>query len=341
MGIVEHPADVSPRGEALGRECYHPRVPRWGLFLAPWAVLGLCLLPRLTRPDWGARADADFFPPANLRIERDLTYARYGAREMHLDLYRPAQVSRALLPTIVVIRGGGFQHGDSKGFAFIAARLAQAGFATACIQYRTSGEARFPAPIQDAKAAVRWVRANAATYRLDPDAIGAIGGSAGAYLATLLATTAGVADFEGNGGHAGESSRIGAAVAMATAADFVDLDPYPREARYALEAFIGAPLERMTEARRAASPISYVTQTSAPLLLIHSDADPSVPYAQARMLQQRYAAVGADAELFTVDGGPHDPWNYVRWFPDLMTRSTAFLRSRLDPLRRQAPTLTR
>jgi len=316
-------------------------VPRWGLFLAPWAVLGLCLVPRLTRPDWGPRADADFSPPANLRIERDLTYARYGNREMHLDLYRPAQVSRALLPTVIVIRGGGFQHGDSKGFGFVAARLAQAGFATACIQYRTSGEARFPAPIQDAKAAVRWVRANAATYRLDPDAIGAIGGSAGAYLATFLATTSVVAEFEGTGGNAGESSRIGAAVAMATAGDFVDLSSYPREVHEVLDAFLDVPRERMVDARRAASPVTYVTQTSAPLLLIHSDADPSVPIAQARLLQRRYTDAGADAELLTVNGGPHDPWNYERWFPDLMTRSIAFLQSRLDPHHRQASTPTR
>ena len=78
------------------------------------------------------------------------------------------------------------------------------------------------------------------------------------------------------------------------------------------------------------------TRTSAPLLLIHSDADPSVPYAQARLLQQRYASVGAAAELLTVSRGPYDPWNYTRWFPDLMTQSAAFLKSRLDPHRRQA-----
>jgi pectinesterase len=316
-------------------------VPRWALFLAPWAVLGLCLVPRLARPDWGARADAAFSLPPDVRLDDALVYARYGDRELHLDLYRPARVKRTLLPTVIVMRGGGFEYGDSKGFAFIAASLAQAGFAAACIQYRTSGVARFPAPIQDAKAAVRWVRANAATYRLDPDAIGAIGGSAGAYLATFLATTGDVADFEGAGGNARESSRIGAAVAMATAADFVDLRPYPREARYVLEVFIGKPLDRMDAARRAASPVSYVTRTSAPLLLIHSDTDPSVPYAQARLLQQRYQAAGADVELFTVSGGPHDPWNYERWFPDLMARSATFLASRLGPHARQASTLTR
>jgi len=316
-------------------------MPRWGLLLAPWVVLGLCLVPRLMRPDWGPRADAEFTPPRDLRIDSTLEYARYGDRVLHLDLYRPAKVSRALLPTVIVMRGGGFQHGDNKGFAFIAAALAQAGFAAVCIQYRTTAVARFPAPIHDAKAAVRWIRANAATYRLDPDAIGAIGGSAGGYLATFLATTGGLAEFEGNGGNPGESSRIGAAVAMATAADFVDLQPYPREVPAVLEAFIGAPIERMEAERRAASPISYVTAASAPLLLIHSDTDPSVPYAQARLLQQRYAAVGADADLFTVNGGPHDPWNYTRWFADVMTRSAAFLKARLDPNRRTGSTPTR
>ena len=113
------------------------------------------------------------------------------------------------------MRGGGWQHGDSKGFAFIAAALAQAGFAAACIQYRTSQEAPFPAAVHDAKAAVRWLRANAGAYRIDPDAIGAIGGSAGAHLAAMLATSDAAADLEGGGGHAGVSSRISAAVARA------------------------------------------------------------------------------------------------------------------------------
>src|SRR6185436_17996710 len=79
------------RGSRSRRATIEP-MPRWVLFLAPWVVLGLCLLPRLARPNWGARADDAFSPPSSLRIERDLTYARYGKREMHLDLYRPAQV---------------------------------------------------------------------------------------------------------------------------------------------------------------------------------------------------------------------------------------------------------
>jgi acetyl esterase/lipase len=304
----------------------------------PAIVLTLCVIGGLSalayppRSPWGERADAAFVPPADLRIESELVYAQYGRQSLHLDLYRRASAWRPL-PAVVVMRGGGFQHGDSKGFAFVAAALAEAGFAAACIQYRTVPEAPFPAPVQDAKAAVRWLRANAAEYRIDPDAITAIGGSAGGYLAAMLATSDGAADLEGDGGHREVSSRVSAAVAMATGADFVDLSSYPRRALAVIEPFLGGPLDRRLDVRRRASPVTYVTRNAAPLLLIHSDADPSVPYSQAVLLQHAYQDAGARAELLTVPGAPHDPWNYRRWFTSLMERSVVFLKqsSAADP----------
>jgi acetyl esterase/lipase len=299
---------------------------QWAIALA-LSVPALYLAAQPGRSRWGERSEHAFPPAAtNLRITDDLVYARYGPRSLRLDLYRPARVTSRLLPAVVVIRGGGWQHGDNRGFAFIAAYLAQSGFAAACIQYRTSQEARFPAALHDAKAAVRWLRANAAEYRLDPEALGAIGGSAGAYLVSMLATTDGVADLEGDGGNSGVSSRVAAAVAMATPADFVDMSPYSRRARSVIEPFIGAPLDRLTDARRRASPAAYVSRNAAPILLIHSDADPDLPYAQALLLQRRYQEAGAHAELFTVPGAPHDPWNYARWFPEVMDRAVAFLK---------------
>jgi len=122
------------------------------------------------------------------------------------------------------------------------------------------------------------------------------------------------------------SSRVQAVVGMATPADFVDMSPYPREAVSLVERFFGSPLDRFVEARRRGSPITYVTRNSAPILLIHSDADPSLPYAQALLLQRTYVNAGATAELMTIPGAPHDPWNYTRWFPDVMERSVAFLK---------------
>jgi acetyl esterase/lipase len=296
------------------------------IVLALCAIAGLYVLAFHGRSPWGERADANFVRPADVRVDDELVYARYGQRAMHLDLYRPAKPPRHPIPAVVVMRGGGWQHGDSKGFAFIAAALAQAGFAAACIQYRTSQEAPFPAAVQDAKAAVRWLRANASAYRIDPDSIGAIGGSAGAHLAAMLATSDAAADLEGDGGNAGVSSRISAAVAMAPAVDFVDLTPYPKVALTAIEPFFGAPLEQHLDARRRGSPAGYVTQDAAPLLLIHSDVDPGPPYGQSLLMTEKYRAAGAHAELLTIPGGPHDPWNYQRGFPLIMERAIAFLK---------------
>src|SRR4029077_5650098 len=128
-------------------------------------------------------------------------------RKVMLDLYLPKEPGSAKIPCIVVIHGGGWGTGDKTRFAAIAARLAEQGFAAACIGYRLLPEVEFPAPVVDCKAAVRWVRANAAQHGIDPDRIGAIGGSAGGHLVAMLGTSASVNELEGEGGNPGVSSR--------------------------------------------------------------------------------------------------------------------------------------
>src|SRR5688572_25088346 len=150
----------------------------------------------------GIESARSAFPvPPTVRVVRDLVYAQYGARQLKLDVYRPPQTDqRSAVPGIVVVRGGGWRSGDKDAFGFIAGQLAKEGFVAVSIEYRTSAEAKFPAAAHDVKAAVRWLRAHAAEYGVDPDAIGAIGGSAGAHLVALLGTSAGVDDLEGTGG---------------------------------------------------------------------------------------------------------------------------------------------
>jgi acetyl esterase/lipase len=282
-----------------------------------------------THPNRGYLASKVFPPAADLRVLRDLEYARYGDRVLRLDLYLPPQPSSRPIPGIVVIRGGGWRQGDKNWFAFIAGYLAKAGFAAACIEYRASSEARFPAAIQDAKAAVRWLRANATRYGIDPDALGAIGGSAGAHLAAMLATSHQALDLEGAGGNASMSSRVQAVVGMATTADLGDGSTVPHHTSIA--AFIGSPLEGFADARRRASPITYVTREAAPILLIHSSFDGTVPYMQSVLLEQRYKESGARAELVTIPDAPHDFWNYTRWFPEAMERAVKFFGQNLVP----------
>ena len=140
---------------------------------------------------------------ASLESHPDLTYARYGDRELQLYLFRPKSQTEAL-PAIVCIHGGGWFKGERRSMIPLAQTLASKGFVTVAISYRLSGEAKFPAAIQDAKAAVRWLRANAGTYGIEADKIGVTGLSAGGHLAALLATSGGVAELEGDGGNAGQ-----------------------------------------------------------------------------------------------------------------------------------------
>ncbi len=152
----------------------------------------------------------------------DIVFATYGDRSFRLDLYEPTDRGSDLLPSVVVIRGGGWRAANKEGFGPMAAALAKRGLVAVSIEHRGSEEAPFPASVHDTKAAVRWLRTNSDQFGLDPDAIGAIGGSSGAYLATYLGLTPGVSAMEGPGGNPGVSSAVAAVVGLATPTDFAD-----------------------------------------------------------------------------------------------------------------------
>jgi pectinesterase len=251
--------------------------------------------------------------PDSVKVERDIVYATYGERKVMLDLYLPKQPSTAKIPCIVVIHGGGWRSGDKTRFAAIAGHLAEQGFAAACIGYRLLPEVEFPAPIVDCKAAVRWVRTNAAQHGIDPDRIGAIGGSAGGHLVAMLGTSDKEPKLEGPGGNPGISSRVQAVVAMATPADM---------SKFAERTKIDKDLVTLI------SPVTHVSKDSAPVLLLHGTKDNLVPMAQSELLLSLYQKAGAHAELFKVEGAPHAFWN-GQWFDDTMKRSVDFFRKQL------------
>src|SRR5438270_12467934 len=148
-----------------------------------------------------------FVLPDSIEMKRDLVYASPAGRDLHLDLFLPKS-GAGPFPAVVYIHGGGWVNGKKNAFQRQAAYMATKGFVGACIEYRLSGEAIYPAALNDSKAAVRWLRVNAAKYRIDPDKIGAAGGSAGGHLVALLGTTGGTPAFEGDSGNAGFSSRV-------------------------------------------------------------------------------------------------------------------------------------
>ncbi len=157
---------------------------------------------------------------ANAAIQRDLVYERINGTVLTLDLYCPKKVSGSL-PVIVWIHGNGWSRGRKERCP--AVTLVQDGYAAASIDYRLTTTAPFPAQIEDCKAAVRWLRANASTYHLDPDHIGVWGHSAGGHLAALLGTSGGVRELEGTGDNMSYSSRVQAVCDVSGPSDLVRL----------------------------------------------------------------------------------------------------------------------
>lgn len=262
--------------------------------------------------------------PDGVTVTRDLVYATYSDDgSLMLDLYRPSSTEGAALPAIVVIRGGGWQDGDKEWFGPMAAALAERGFVAVSIEYRASGERLFPAAVEDTKAAVRWLRANAARYGVNPDAIGAIGGSAGAHLAVYLGVTSGMAELEGRGGNPSFSSAVSAVVGLATPTDFETYRSVRPPNNRVME-FLGAAYDQDPDLWRTASPIHHVDASSPPVLLIHSESDNLVPFEESVRLAQAYAAVGAPAELIQIPNAPHPFWSFTTWYGDTIDRAADF-----------------
>lgn len=230
-------------------------------------------------------------------VAQDLAYATVSRAQM-LDIYLPR--SKGPFPLIIYVHGGAFRFGDKRENEAISSfgSVLAAGYALASINYRLSGEAKFPAQIQDVKAAVRWLRAHAANYELDPQRFGAWGASAGGHLVCLLGTSGDVASLEGAElGYADQSSRVQAVVAWYPPIDFLQMDAQlaqnplcepsasthnnPKSPESEL---IGGPIQDMPEVVRTTNPITYVNESAPPFLLQHGTADCVVPTRQSELL---------------------------------------------------------
>jgi pectinesterase len=266
--------------------------------------------------------------PAGVTLVPDLPYARYGTRELKLDLYRPSS-GKGPFPGVVFIFGGGWARGNRSSFQRQAAYLATKGFVSATIDYRLSGEAPYPAAVYDCKAAVRWMRANAGKYKIDPQKIAASGGSAGGQLAALLGTTGDVRTLEGDGGNSNFSSRVQAVVAFNGVYDFVShmVRTKTQLSIQNMTEFLGGTLNQVPELYVEASPVAHVSATSAPFLILHGTGDTTVPYTQALEMQKALQSVGVTAELFSAKDANHGFFQQPRYFEPTVQRMEEFLRS--------------
>jgi acetyl esterase/lipase len=243
------------------------------------------------------------------QVLRDLEYARVGARSLRLDLYLPQRTAGARLPVVVWIHGGGWRGGDKARTR--APEVLGEGYVVASIGYRLSHEATFPAQIHDCKAAIRWLRAHADRYGLDPERIGAWGSSAGGHLAALLGTSGDVPELEGTvGEHLDLSSRVQAVCDFFGPADFLAvLEPgaWPSAGRPASaeSLLLGGPVAERVDLARLASPVTHVSADDPPFLIVHGDEDRIVPLDQSERLHRALTAAGVEGTLHVVKGGGH------------------------------------
>ena len=259
----------------------------------------------------------------------DIEYAQIpGFRPLELDLYLPDPAARASpdpVPVVVHVHGGGWRRGSRRhplpaaGDGFYPG-LAAAGLAVAAIDYRLSGEARYPAAVDDVRAAVAWVRAALPDYGITPGPVVLWGDSAGGHLALLAALTG-----------TAVTGRVDGVVAWFPVTDLTtvgrpdDDDPQTREAL-----FLGAPPSQVPELARAASPLTHVHAGAPPVLLLHGDSDTLVPARQSIRFAQALQDAGGTVSLVLVPGASHF-WDGADDVPGIVARSADFAHS-LDPL---------
>ncbi|HEY9734488.1 MAG TPA: alpha/beta hydrolase [Drouetiella sp.] len=243
---------------------------------------------------------------------KTLSYVPKLHDEAHLmDLYIPSRAAKPM-PVILWIHGGAWLMGDKEDTP--ALFFMKSGYAVASINYRYSSEAIFPAQIEDAKAAVRWIRANAEKYHFDTKRIVAFGNSAGGHLAALLGTTGDVKPLEGNLGNADQSSKVQAVVDWCGPTDFIGIEEQgdaknqlrPRDPKGPVAKLFGGLPSKKRELAAAASPVTFVSNDDPPFLIMHGDHDNVVPIKQSSDFYEVLKAAHVKVLYHVVKNGGHN-----------------------------------
>ena len=261
--------------------------------------------------------------PEGVEVQMSVPYGTGGDVELTGDLFLPPDSFADPRPAMLFIHGGGWQGGTPAQFYRQAAMLAEKGIVGFCSRYRFSGDARFPASVHDCKAAVRWLRASAGELNIDPERIGALGGSAGGHLAGMLATTAGIAELEGDGGNPEQSCAVQLGVLLNPITDMTvfasETNLHPAVAKY-----MGGPPEELPDAYALASPLLHIDDDTPPCFLLHGTADVTVPYDQSTRFAEAMEEAGREVELMLVEDVPHGFFNQSPHFEDTWSAMEAF-----------------
>ena len=252
--------------------------------------------PRLAGGDGQQTLDLE----EDVWVIRDIEYGVVDGHSLRLDAYLPAD--KEIHPAVVQIHGGGWRGGDKSSFAHQGLKYARDGVAAFSINYRLSGVAPYPAAVEDCVRAIRWIREHAQEYGIDPDRLGAQGGSAGGHLSLMMAFLEPSEDDLDASGQPLENF-LRCVVSKCGPTDFTADDTMHWHP--AAVAFLGGPREEGPETYAQASPVTHVSPDDPPVLLVHGTEDRTVPYSQVTILKQRLEEAGVPVELITIQGGGH------------------------------------
>jgi acetyl esterase/lipase len=239
-------------------------------------------------------------------IERGVTYCTNDGVPLTMDIYFPVRSSGATTPAVLYVHGGGWEHGDATLGGVngtIARSLVQRGILVAGVNYRLAPQYQWPAQIEDVKCAVRYLRANAQRYAIDPSEIGAWGGSAGGHRVSMLGTAGPNAGFDA-GQYASQSSSLQAVVDMFGPADLT-AGGWGSYATSVVQQVFGVTPGRDNRVLAHASPVTYIAANDPPFLIFHGVDDQVVPPSQSQELAAMLQAAGDSATLIMVQNAGH------------------------------------
>jgi len=240
--------------------------------------------------------------PPDVELQEAIEYGKVGDRSLELDLYKPKDL-KGKVPGLIFIHGGGWKTGQRQDYRVYTTWFAQQGYVVATISYRLSKEAKFPAAVEDAKCAVRWMRKNSDSLNVDPEKIVPIGGSAGGHLSMMIGYSPDDKSLEGTGGHADVSSHVAAVVDIYGP---FDLETPEGKSAGVVKDFLGKNnYEEAPELWRRLSPSTYLDASDPPTLILHGSIDEIVPISQAEMLAKRLDELKIPFRYLRLEGWPH------------------------------------
>ena len=268
--------------------------------------------------------------PDSVVATLDVPYAKYGERKVLMDIFSPSPAGDAgPRPGLVLVHGGGWHKGDKTKFRPLATRLAERGYVVAALEYRLADEAPFPAAMHDCSAAVRFLRANAKKYQIDPRRIGAIGGSAGAHLAGLMASAGTHPELQGQGGYPDRPAKIQAAIVMAGPMEMLTGSVADRSRtgqNSNSNLWLRGTVDEKPALYRLADAFAQIDKNTCPILFMTGEFDNPERNQASR---DKLKALGIETSIKVYKDGKHGCWNRLPCIDQMAVDMDAFMEQQL------------